>query len=164
MERQALAFILNGQPVEALAAPWESLAHLLRESLDLTGTKIGCGQGECGACTVLLDGRPVMSCVTPALACQGRRVETIEGLAQGQSLHPLQRSFIEHGAVQCGFCTPGMIMSAKALYDDGEPLSDERLRAELSGNHCRCTGYTKILDAIRAAFAERDALPRGASQ
>ena len=155
MDRQVCSFILNGEQVEALAAPRDTLARLLREELGLTGTKIGCGQGECGACTVLLDGQPVMSCVTLALACRGRRVETIEGLARDGSLHPLQRSFVEHGAVQCGFCTPGMIMSAKALYDDGAPLDEAGLRAALSGNYCRCTGYVKILEAVRAALAQR---------
>ena len=157
MARQVCSLTVNGEPVQALVAPLEPLAHLLRETLDLTGTKIGCGQGECGACTVLLDGLPVMACITPALACQGRRVETIEGLARGGELHPLQRAFVEAGAVQCGFCTPGMILSALPVYDGAGEPDEEALRAAVSGNHCRCTGYVKILEALRRALAERGA-------
>ncbi|MFN2132729.1 MAG: (2Fe-2S)-binding protein, partial [Anaerolineae bacterium] len=119
-----------------------------------TGVKVGCGEGECGACTVLLDGRPVTSCIMLALEAQGREVLTIEGLANGPELHPLQRAFVKQGAIQCGFCTPGMILSAKALLDRNPDPSEEEIRQALAGNLCRCTGYQKIVEAIRLAASE----------
>jgi len=131
--------------------PRQSLLQLLREELHLTGTKEGCSEGECGACTVLLDGRTVDSCLIFALEAQGREVTTIEGLAQGDQLHPVQKTFAEYGAVQCGFCTPGMILAAKALLDSNPHPTEAEIRQGISGNLCRCTGYVKIVEAIQAA-------------
>jgi len=131
--------------------PRQSLLQLLREELHLTGTKEGCSEGECGACTVLLDGRTVDSCLIFALEVQGREVMTIEGLAQGDQLHPVQKTFAEYGAVQCGFCTPGMILAAKALLDSNPHPTEAEIRQGISGNLCRCTGYVKIVEAIQAA-------------
>lgn len=149
-----LEFILNGEPVKVKIDPASSLLTVLRDYLGLTGTKKGCGRGECGACTVILDGQAVNSCLVPAAKVQGRRVETIEGLARGEQLHPLQQAFIAAGAVQCGFCTPGMIMAAKALLDHNpEPTRDE-IKEAISGNICRCTGYVKIEAAIMDAARE----------
>ena len=127
------------------------LVEVLRDQLELTGTKVACGEGECGACTVLLDGQPVNSCLVPALKVQGREVLTVEGLASLGELHPLQKAFVEHGAVQCGYCTPGMLMSAKALLDHNPNPTEEEVRLAISGNLCRCTGYAKIVEAVLAA-------------
>lgn len=145
-----IRFILNGREIEVEVPSNWTLLRLLRERLGLTGTKEGCGIGECGACTVLLDGLPVNACLILAPKVEGRRVETIEGLGNGESLHPLQRSFIEHGAVQCGFCTPGMLMSAKAFLDNNPNPTREEIKEAISGNLCRCTGYQQIVDAIEA--------------
>lgn len=142
---------LNGQEVTVVVKPDALLVDVLRNQLELTGTKEACGQGDCGACTVLLDGEPVTSCLVPALKAQGREVMTVEGLASGGELHPLQKAFIEHGAVQCGYCTPGMLMAAKALLDRNPRPSEEEIKQAISGNLCRCTGYVKIVEAIRAA-------------
>jgi carbon-monoxide dehydrogenase small subunit len=128
--------------------PSAMLVEVLRDQLELTGTKVACGEGECGACTVLLDGKPVNSCLVPALKAQGREVLTVEGLAPLGELHPLQKAFVEHGAVQCGYCTPGMLMSAKALLDHNPDPTEEEVRLAISGNLCRCTGYAKIVEAI----------------
>ena len=148
-------FIVNGDPVSALVAPDWTLLRALRDGVGLTGTKEGCGAGECGACTVLVDGTAVNSCLFPALEAEGRSVTTVEGLAQADgSLHPLQRNFIEKGAVQCGFCTPGALMSAKALLDQNPDPSEHQIKVALAGNLCRCTGYTQIVEAIQAAAAE----------
>lgn len=146
-----LAMRLNGQEVTVEVKPDALLVDVLRDQLELTGTKEACGQGECGACTVLLDGEPVTSCLVPALKAQGREVMTVEGLASGGELHPLQKAFIEHGAVQCGYCTPGMLMAAKALLDRNPQPSEEEIKQAISGNLCRCTGYVKIVEAIKAA-------------
>ena len=147
--KQIIELIVNGDRYEVAVEPWRSLAEVLREDLNLTGTKIGCNQGDCGACTVLIDGRAVSSCLTLAVEAQHRDITTIEGLApSAQELHPLQEAFLEHGAVQCGFCTGGMIMSAKYLLDKNPDPSPEEIRRGLSGNLCRCTGYNKIVDAI----------------
>jgi carbon-monoxide dehydrogenase small subunit len=152
MNNVDLAFQLNGRAVKASISPDTLLADLLRDVLGLKGTKIGCREGECGACTVLLDGRPVNSCILPALKVQGRAVVTIEGLARADgSLDPLQEAFIETGAVQCGFCTPGMILNAKALLQVNPEPGEEEIRRALSGVLCRCTGYQKIVQAIQAA-------------
>lgn len=150
---QELEFRLNGRNVRVEVLPDETLLEVLRERLRLTGTKSGCAEGECGACTVLVEGLPVASCLYPALRCQGQAVETVEGLAgeQGLQLHPLQESFIEHGAVQCGFCTPGMLMSAKALLDKNPSPDRTEIAQALSGNLCRCTGYVKIIDSVEKA-------------
>jgi aerobic-type carbon monoxide dehydrogenase small subunit (CoxS/CutS family) len=148
---------LNGEPTEVAFAPYKTLLELLREDLGLPGTKHGCELGECGACAVLLDGEPVLSCLVLALECAGRSVETIEGLASGTALHPLQAAFTDIGGSQCGYCTPGMVMTAKALLDKEPNPSRERIREAVAGNICRCTGYQQIVDAIEtAARALRD--------
>ena len=143
--------VVNGKEVKAEAAADKMLVDFLREDLGLTGTKRGCGIGECGACTVIVDGRTVNSCMVPAVTVDGKTILTVEGLADGEKLHPLQQSFIDHGAVQCGFCTPGMLLSAKALLDKNPSPSRQEIRQAVSGNICRCTGYTKIVDAVEAA-------------
>jgi xanthine dehydrogenase YagT iron-sulfur-binding subunit len=138
---------------EVALAGHETLLTVLRERLQLTGTKLGCARGECGACTVLVDGRPAYSCLTLAAGCEGQSITTVEGLASGESLHPLQQAFIDHDALQCGFCTPGQLLAAAALLGDiGHPTDEEILRA-MSGNLCRCGTYPKIRRAIHAAAA-----------
>jgi carbon-monoxide dehydrogenase small subunit len=149
-----VAFVLNGRPVEVSVAPHTLLVDGLRDQLGLTGTKLGCGTGECGACTVLLDGRPVNSCLVLAVRVAGRQVVTIEGMAKDGKLHPLQKAFMDHGAVQCGYCTPGMILSAKALLEACPTPSETEIREGMAGNLCRCTGYAKIVQAIRAVADE----------
>ena len=146
-----LTMNVNGKDVTLEIEPDELLVEVLRDRLGLTGTKVGCEEGECGACTVLLDGKAVVSCLLPAMKAQGRKVETVEGLAAEGKLHPLQQAFIDCGAVQCGYCTPGMLMSAKALLDENPSPSEEEIREAISGNLCRCTGYRKIVEAIKAA-------------
>jgi aerobic-type carbon monoxide dehydrogenase small subunit (CoxS/CutS family) len=148
MTMQALTMKLNGEEVTVQVKPSALLVEVLRDQLELTGTKVACGEGECGACTVLLDGVPVNSCLVPALKAQGREVMTVEGLAPLGELHPLQKAFVEHGAVQCGYCTPGMLMSAKALLDHNPNPTEDEVRLAISGNLCRCTGYAKIVKAI----------------
>jgi carbon-monoxide dehydrogenase small subunit len=148
--KQTITFNLNGEPVEVEIEPHLTLLQLLRDKLEMTGTKEGCGMGECGACTVLLDGKAINSCIFPALEVEGRNVTTIEGIMDSQgNLHPIQKSFIEHGAIQCGFCTPGMILSAKALLDENPNPSEEEIRNGIAGNLCRCTGYLQIIQAIK---------------
>jgi aerobic-type carbon monoxide dehydrogenase small subunit (CoxS/CutS family) len=141
---------LNNNDVVIEIKPSATLAAVLREGFGLTGTKIGCEEGECGACTVLVDGQPVNSCIYPALKAAGRRVLTVEGLAHGDELHPLQAAFVEHGAVQCGYCTPGILLTAVALLDENPRPTDAEIRRAISGNLCRCTGYLKIIEAIQA--------------
>ncbi len=132
--------------------PRRTLLELIREDLELTGTKEGCGLGECGTCTVLLDGKPIKSCITLAVQANGREVTTIEGLEKADgTLHPLQQAFIDHGAIQCGFCTPGMVLSAKALLDENPKPTELEVRQAIAGNLCRCTGYQKIVEAILSA-------------
>jgi len=153
--KEIIELIVNGDRYEVAVEPWRTLAEVLREDLNLTGTKIGCNQGDCGACTVLMEGRSVSSCLTLAAEAHQREIVTIEGLAQGpEDLHPLQEAFVEHGAVQCGYCTPGMILSAKHLLDHNPTPSEQEIRQGLSGNLCRCTGYSKIVEAIGAAAAK----------
>ena len=142
---------VNGKTRERAVAAKMTLVEFLREELGLTGTKQGCGEGECGACTVLIDGVPTASCCVLALEAEGCQVTTIEGLSDGRTLHPIQQAFIDQGAVQCGFCTPGMVLSAKALLDRNPHPSEMEIRAALAGNLCRCTGYQKIVDAVHAA-------------
>ena len=142
---------VNGDNYELLIDPFETLSHVLRERLDLTGTKEGCSMGECGACTVQIAGVPVMSCLTLALDVGDKPVRTIEGLASPDGLDVLQEKFLETGAVQCGFCTPGMILSARSLLDSGVVIDKNSVKQALAGNHCRCTGYTKIIEAVLAA-------------
>ena len=149
-----LHITVNDEAIVAEVEETMSLAEFLREKLYLTGTKIGCGKGECGACTVIMDGRAVTSCIIPVMKADGAIVTTIEGLAQGDKLHPLKEEFINKGAVQCGFCTPGMIMSAKALLDENPDPTREEIQDALGGNICRCTGYVNIEEAVLAA-AER---------
>jgi aerobic-type carbon monoxide dehydrogenase small subunit (CoxS/CutS family) len=151
---EAVTMKLNGEEVTIQIKPDALLLDVLRDGLGLMGTKEACGEGECGACTVLLDGEPVTSCLVPALKAQGREVMTVEGLASGGELHPLQKAFVEHGAVQCGYCTPGMLMSAKALLDRTPHPTEEEIKEAISGNLCRCTGYVKIVEAIKAASEE----------
>ena len=148
---QEITFNLNGEEVTVEVEPKDTLLRVLREKLFLTGTKMGCEESECGACTVILDSRPVNSCTVPAAKVHGKTVVTIEGLSKNGELDPLQEAFIEAGAVQCGFCTPGVILSAKAILDRCENPDEEQIRDELSGHLCRCTGYVKIYDALRIA-------------
>ena len=150
-----LTMTLNGESVTVEVEPFELLVDVLRDKLGLTGAKIGCNEGECGACTVIMDGQAVLSCLLPAMKAQGREVVTIEGLSHGDELHPLQQAFIEQGAVQCGYCTPGMIMSAKALLDENPQPSLDEIEEALAGNLCRCTGYFQIVEAIEAAIESR---------
>ena len=148
----SISLIVNGQRVSYEVEPRMTLAEFLREKLDLTGTKVGCNRGECGSCTVLMDGRPVLSCTVLAVEAIDREVCTIEGLARDGTLHPIQEAFLEHDAFQCGYCTPGMILSAKALIDEKREPSRMEIQEALSGNLCRCTGYNKIIKAVEAAM------------
>lgn len=159
---RAITLVVNGAPREVTVKPYDVLLDVLRERLNLTGTKRGCDMGTCGCCTVHVDGRPRLSCLTLALDCAGKSVTTIEGLRTGAELDPLQRFFAEAGGSQCGFCTPGFIMTARALLD-GNPDPDEgEIREAISGNVCRCTGYVKIIEAIRLAAAAERAAPAAA--
>jgi carbon-monoxide dehydrogenase small subunit len=149
---QVIRLQVNGDRYEIAVEPWRTLCEVLREDLGLTGTKHGCGQGDCGACTVLLDGRSVLSCLTLGVSADGCEVRTVEGLARGrESLHPIQAAFIDSGAIQCGYCTPGMELSALDLLRRNPRPTEADIRAGLSGNLCRCTGYAKIVAAIQAA-------------
>ena len=150
--KKVITFTLNGHEISAEAESHRMLLYVLRETFQLTGTKEGCGQGECGTCTVLVDGLNVNSCIYPAFEVEGKSVTTIEGLVgEGNKLHPIQQSFVDNGGIQCGFCTPGMIMSAKALLDENPNPTEEEIRKAIAGNLCRCTGYVQIVDAITKA-------------
>jgi len=149
--KRIVQFTVNGESVEVAVTPNRTLIQVLREDLGLTGTKHGCGLGDCGACTVIMDGVPVNSCLVLAVQARGREIVTIEGLTGNGKLHPLQTAFIDKGAIQCGFCTPGMILSAKALLDENPQPTETEIRTAISGNLCRCTGYQKIVEAITAA-------------
>ncbi|RLB17228.1 MAG: (2Fe-2S)-binding protein [Deltaproteobacteria bacterium] len=150
--RKVISFTLNGYNVSAEVESHKMLLEVLREHFELTGPKEGCGQGECGACTVLVDGYNVDSCIYPAFEVDGKSVVTVEGLLrEGNKLHPIQQSFVENGGVQCGFCTPGMIMSAAALLNENKDPSEEEIKRAISGNLCRCTGYVQIVESIKKA-------------
>jgi aerobic-type carbon monoxide dehydrogenase small subunit (CoxS/CutS family) len=151
VDRRVLALEVNGQHTELLLPVHKTLLEVLREDMGLTGTKHGCELGECGTCTVLVDGKPELSCLVLPIQVEGRAITTVEGLAHGAELHPLQQAFAELGAAQCGYCTPGILLAAKSLLEaNGRPTRDE-IREALAGNLCRCTGYVKILDAVELA-------------
>lgn len=154
MSRIHVTATVNGDEVEFLADPRETLLDCLRDHLGLTGSKEGCGTGDCGACSVMLNGRLVSSCLVLGVEAQGAEIQTIEGMASGGALHPLQRKFIEHAALQCGFCTPGFLIAAKALLDKNPDPTESEIRYWLAGNLCRCTGYDKIVRAVQDAAAE----------
>ena len=154
MSKRHITATVNGDPVEFLSEAGATLLDALRDELGLTGSKEGCGSGDCGACSVILDGRLVCSCLVLAAEAEGRRVETIEGLAEGGVLHPLQRKFIEHAALQCGYCTPGLLVAAKALLEANPNPTESETRYWLAGNLCRCTGYDKVIRAVMDAGAE----------
>ena len=158
-ERERVVFRaeINGDQVEILVRPHQTLLEVLRDELDLTGTKEGCGEGVCGACTVLVDGRPRRACLTLALEADGSRVLTVEGLAPGAELSPEQRAFVEHGAIQCGFCTPGMLIAARDLLRREAHPEEGTIRRQIAGHVCRCTGYAKIVEAIAAAARDKEA-------
>jgi carbon-monoxide dehydrogenase small subunit len=151
MERKAIKFVLNGKPLEMTVPPSRTLLEMIRDDLKMTGTKEGCGQGECGSCTVIMGGQTVNSCLVPAVEADGQEITTIEGLVEGETLHPIQEAFVEQSGMQCGFCTPGMILSAKYLLDRNPSPSESEIREGIAGNFCRCTGYTKIIESIGAA-------------
>jgi aerobic carbon-monoxide dehydrogenase small subunit len=154
MSKMLVSTTVNGDPQQFLCDPGTTLLDALREEMGLTGSKEGCGSGDCGACTVTLDGKMVCSCLVFAAEAEGRQIGTIEGVAEGSVLHPVQRKFLEHGALQCGFCTPGFIMASKALLDRTPDPSETEVRYWLAGNLCRCTGYDKIVRAVMDAAAE----------
>lgn len=151
MKQEEILLKVNGTNYHVTVEPRRTLVEVLRENLGLTGTKKSCNEGDCGACTVLMDGRPVASCLVLAMDAQGKEILTIEGLSEGEKLHPIQEAFLKHGAIQCGFCTPGMVMSAKALLDENPEPTATEIRKAISGNLCRCTGYQHIVDSIMAA-------------
>ncbi len=149
--KQKIELEVNGKTQEVFVEPWKTLLEVLREDLGLTGAKMGCDDGNCGACTVIVDGQAIKSCLMLALQAGGKQILTIEGLGSAENLHPLQQAFIDHFAVQCGYCTPGMIMTAKALLDEKPEATEGDIRENLHGNICRCTGYVKIVEAVEAA-------------
>lgn len=151
MDKIKLNLIVNEKPVSIEIKPYARLLDVIREELGLTGTKEGCGVGECGACTVIVDGKAVNSCMVLAASMEGRHITTIEGLMEGDKLHPIQEAFVKHNAMQCGFCTPGFIMSAKALLDENKTPTKDEIKVAISGNLCRCTGYEQIIAAIEDA-------------
>ena len=153
-KKRIVSTTINGQQQEFLCEPRQTLLEVLRDTLDMIGTKEGCSNGNCGACTVLLDGRPVDSCLVLAVETEGAEIRTIEGIAAKDGLHPLQQAFLEEAALQCGICTPGFIVSAKALLEENPNPSEEEIRFYLAGNLCRCTGYDKIVRAVQKCAAE----------
>ena len=158
-----LTLTVNGEARDVVVAVHKTLLEVLREDLGLPGTKHGCELGECGTCTVLVDGEPVLSCLALPVEMQGRDIKTVEGMADGSRLHPLQQAFAELGAAQCGYCTPGMLLTAEALLEDNPAPSRDEVRVALAGNLCRCTGYTKILDAVELAALRMKGGPAGRS-
>lgn len=149
--KQSVRFRVNHKPYEVTISPHRTLLEVLREEIGLTGTKEGCGMGGCGACTVVVDGEAVLACLTLALSVEGKDIHTVEGLAKGEELSPIQKAFVEHGAIQCGYCTPGMLMSATALLAKNPHPDELEIKKAISGNLCRCTGYVKIVEAIKEA-------------
>jgi len=149
--KQDIVLKVNGKNFHVNVETHRTLVEVLRETLGFTGTKKACNEGECGACTVLMDGRPVASCLVLAVAAQGKEIVTIEGLSQGEKLHPVQEAFVKHAAIQCGFCTPGMVMAAAGYLAENPDPTTEEVRKAISGNLCRCTGYQQIVDAVMAA-------------
>ncbi len=152
--KQLIELSVNGETYELAVEPQATLLEVLRNDLGLTGTKEACGTGECGSCTVLIDGRPVLSCLTLALDCTGQDIVTIEGLAEGERMSPVQQAFQDCGAIQCGFCTPGMVLSATALLEENSRPTEEEIRKALEGHLCRCTGYNKIIEAVNKAAGQ----------
>ncbi len=159
MEKMKITLNINDKTCEVLIDPNDTLLEVLRDELDLTGSKESCGEGICGSCTIHMNGKPVRSCLTLAMEAQGAKIKTVEGLANGDELSDLQQSFIDHGAVQCGFCTPGMLMSAEALLDENPEPDEKTIRKALAGNICRCTGYAKIVEAVAHTNHLRDRCP-----
>jgi carbon-monoxide dehydrogenase small subunit len=151
VDRQVIALVVNGERTELLLPVHKTLLEVLREDMQLTGTKHGCELGECGTCTVLVDGMPELSCLVLPLQVEGRAITTVEGLASGSELHPLQQAFVELGAAQCGYCTPGILLASKSLLDSNRRPTRDEIREALAGNLCRCTGYVKILQAVELA-------------
>jgi len=149
MKKELITLRVNSEDYEIFTYPNKTLLEVLREDLMLTGTKEGCSEGACGTCTVLMDGKPIRSCLMLAVEAQGKDITTIEGLSEDDELHPIQKNFIEQGAIQCGFCTPGMILTAKALLDENPRPTEDDIKVAISGNVCRCTGYAKIVKAIK---------------
>jgi len=149
--KKVIRLTVNGKKYEIAVSSNQTLLDILRNEIGLTGTKEGCGEGDCGACAVLMDGKAVNSCLVPAVGANERDIVTVEGLAEGENLHPLQEAFVEHGAIQCGFCSPGMLISGKALLDRNPHPSEAETRLAISGNLCRCTGYQKIVEAIMSS-------------
>jgi len=147
--KRILSLNVNGNSYEVAINPWQTLLDVLRDELRLIGTKKGCGIGTCGVCTVIIDGKAILSCLTLAVECEGYSITTIEGISTSESLHPVQKSFIENGAVQCGYCTPGIVMTAKALLDENPSPDDDEIKDALSGTFCRCTGHIKIMEAVK---------------
>ena len=154
MSKYHVSTTINGEQTEFLCEAQQTLLDVLRDQLQLTGSKEGCSSGDCGACSVVVDGRLVCSCLMLAVEAEGRTIETIENMAQGDELHPLQRKFLEHAALQCGFCTPGLLVAAKALLDRNPNPTEPEIRYWLAGNLCRCTGYDKVVRAVQEAAAE----------
>jgi len=159
-EEHHIGLTINGQPLSLLVLPWTTLLDLLREQLDLIGTKKGCDHGQCGACTVLRDGKRINACLTLAVMCEGAHLVTIEGLASGGELHPLQRAFIRHDAFQCGYCTPGQICSAVGLANEGHANTPQAIREQMSGNLCRCGAYSNIVAAVEEALPSMNDRPQ----
>jgi len=159
MEKIQITLNINNKPCEVRVYPNDTLLEVLRDELDLTGSKESCGEGVCGSCTIHMDGKPVRSCLTLAMEAQGTKIKTVEGLANEDDLSDLQQSFIDHGAVQCGFCTPGMLMSADALLNDNPRPDEKTIRKALAGNICRCTGYAKIVEAMAHVGNPQDHCP-----
>ena len=155
MKKQIVVLKVNGEEYEVAIYPHRTLLEVIREEIGLTGAKEGCGMGACGACTVLVDGKAILACLTLALSAEGKEIRTVEGLAKGQELSPLQRAFTEHGAIQCGFCTPGMLMSSEAQLLKNPHPDEYEIKKAISGNLCRCTGYVKIVKALQAEAKDR---------